>query len=52
MEEDTAARVQEILNRATEEIRSVEVDKEIKLDIDVGNLVVSDPNTVNERFIR
>merc|ERR1712002_1134944 len=52
MEEEVAVRVQEILNKATEEIKSVKVNKEIELDIDVGNLVASDQNAIDKRLIR
>ncbi|KAK7076526.1 Rhodanese-related sulfurtransferase [Halocaridina rubra] len=52
MEEDTAARIQEILDKTTEEIKSVAVNKEVELAIDVGNLLVSDENALDEKLIR
>ncbi|XP_042215886.1 ribosome biogenesis regulatory protein homolog [Homarus americanus] len=52
MGDDTATEVQEIITKANEELKSIEVHKEIQLECDLGNLLVTDKNTVNENLLR
>jgi len=52
MADETAALVQHIITKADEEIKSVEVHKPIDLEYDVGNLLVTDKNNLDEIILR
>ncbi|CAL4063984.1 unnamed protein product [Meganyctiphanes norvegica] len=52
MADETAALVQNIITKADEEIKSVEVHKSIDLEYDTGNLLVTDKNNLDEKILR
>lgn len=50
---DTAEKVQSILEKAREEVQSVQVEeKDVQLEYDLGNLVVEDRNTIDQTSLR
>ncbi|XP_047492195.1 ribosome biogenesis regulatory protein homolog [Penaeus chinensis] len=52
--EDQLARlskVKEIITKASQELKSIEVNREIELEFDVGNLLVTDKNTIDEEAV-
>ena len=49
---DSSQRVQEILTQASEELRSIKVPNDDQLEYDLGNLLVSNNNTLDETLIR
>ncbi|MPC41043.1 Ribosome biogenesis regulatory [Portunus trituberculatus] len=49
---DSSQRVQEILTQATEELKSIKVPNDDQLEYDLGNLLVSSNNTLDETLTR
>lgn len=49
---DSSQRVQEILTQASEELKSIKVPNDDQLEYDLGNLMVSSNNTLDETQIR
>lgn len=52
--EDQLARlskVKDIITKASQELKSIEVNREIDLEFDVGNLLVTDKNTLDEEAV-
>lgn len=49
---DSSLRVQEILAQATEELQSIKVPNDDQLEYDLGNLLVSNNNTLDETHTR
>ncbi|XP_076059248.1 ribosome biogenesis regulatory protein homolog [Oratosquilla oratoria] len=52
MADEVAERVQEIINQADEELKSVAVVKDIELEYDLGNLLVNDKNSLDAKKLR